>query len=551
MQTLTPLPIPANIPILKGLNKSPLPPSLVDRLSNDKQISITGNATHCNWESYGHVRGFLWDLIQPLDPNRLQARLITFGIPDSKRHQWAVAAGRNPLHYAAALGDVLAAYELLFMGTSPKHPDKLGLSPLYYALLSAARLKVPTTLLRINSANFRLLQQMIMEHEAFDALPANLSHICELFIGQHVNVNEAHYGTSVLHLACIAQDWKVVGLLLQHGARNTVTDSLFATLSWDKSAQETYTALVAEHAPAKDATFARPARPCPCWSGKLLEDCHQRDDVLIKMDDKLPCICGNHHKKFSQCCQKKQIVVTEHWDAIENGIRRRTCNLPESLEKTEAARFLRIAGYKLQHCFDDEPLPDIITGDEPPTYVPWPTKKTNALRDKLLNEGKIDPAYAWILSYKRPPIPISREKNIRNQVAGAVEEWNRYLELYIRLGVDPRPAETIRRAAKMSTWGGAFYSTCVNPGCGKMNGINGVSLLKCGNCLAGQYCSESCQMAHWKAHKKICRDPERHLTPQELPSQKAFDAELEKIMDTIPEFQQYLKLKALESKGKA
>lgn len=34
----------------------------------------------------------------------------------------------------------------------------------------------------------------------------------------------------------------------------------------------------------------------------------------------------------------------------------------------------------------------------------------------------------------------------------------------------------------------------------------GKKLLKCSNCMITFYCSKECQAAHWKAHKKICRE---------------------------------------------
>lgn len=65
---------------------------------------------------------------------------------------------------------------------------------------------------------------------------------------------------------------------------------------------------------------------------------------------------------------------------------------------------------------------------------------------------------------------------------GAIEQWNGLIEQYIRMNIDPRPAETIRRAIKLGAWGGAFYATCLNLGCGKVHAINGVQLKKCSRC---------------------------------------------------------------------
>jgi ankyrin repeat protein len=40
---------------------------------------------------------------------------------------------------------------------------------------------------------------------------------------------------------------------------------------------------------------------------------------------------------------------------------------------------------------------------------------------------------------------------------------------------------------------------CSSPGC------SGAGLLKCTGCRQARYCGETCQLAHWKAHKVDCR----------------------------------------------
>lgn len=399
----------ASLPIIKPLTQDLLPRPLLDRLSNDGEISITGQGTFYEDDGYRSVRGLMWDRVQSeLDPNQIQAFIIALahGGTSSKAYRWAKAAGRNPLHYAAVYGDVVVAYEQLFMGASPTYPDETGLTPLYYALLSAARCKVPTAILRISADNLKPLHEMISELPPSGNYPANLSHICAMLIQQHADVNESHYGTSVLCLACIAQDWNVIALLLQHGARNNVTKSTYASLSWDADASEKFEALVTEHTLASGRT--RPPRICPCWSGKLLKDCHQNPDAVNIMDDSLPCVCGRQERKYANCCKKHKITVEEYWDATQNGLRRKTSNLQELVGNTRYAKLMRIARYKMQHCFDDTPLPAVITGDEHDTNFPWPTRKTKLLTERLLNEGKIDPAFAHLILIKRPPLYVFR-----------------------------------------------------------------------------------------------------------------------------------------------
>jgi hypothetical protein len=48
------------------------------------------------------------------------------------------------------------------------------------------------------------------------------------------------------------------------------------------------------------------------------------------------------------------------------------------------------------------------------------------------------------------------------------------------------------------------------PGCHKADDElpENEPLMACGKCRAFRYCSEKCQKAHWKMHKKICKTPE-------------------------------------------
>ena len=41
--------------------------------------------------------------------------------------------------------------------------------------------------------------------------------------------------------------------------------------------------------------------------------------------------------------------------------------------------------------------------------------------------------------------------------------------------------------------------------CGELQGKNGGSLMKCGSCHTGRYCSKQCQKKYWKYHKPQCQ----------------------------------------------
>lgn len=61
---------------------------------------------------------------------------------------------------------------------------------------------------------------------------------------------------------------------------------------------------------------------------------------------------------------------------------------------------------------------------------------------------------------------------------------------------------------------GFSVQQCSNPGCNfqQLNDDVPVSLKKCAQCLAVQYCSVNCQCEHWKAgHKQFCSNPSAKL----------------------------------------
>lgn len=63
----------------------------------------------------------------------------------------------------------------------------------------------------------------------------------------------------------------------------------------------------------------------------------------------------------------------------------------------------------------------------------------------------------------------------------AQSRWNGYVDEYVQLGKDPRSAEDIAKAAKISSGNGAYFKTCQAPNCGKIEGSS--SLFKrCSKC---------------------------------------------------------------------
>jgi hypothetical protein len=60
--------------------------------------------------------------------------------------------------------------------------------------------------------------------------------------------------------------------------------------------------------------------------------------------------------------------------------------------------------------------------------------------------------------------------------------WNEAVDVYIRSKVDRRKPGLIENAAKVGPAGGPLHSRCEAPGCLKLEGRNGVKLLRCNGC---------------------------------------------------------------------
>ena len=84
------------------------------------------------------------------------------------------------------------------------------------------------------------------------------------------------------------------------------------------------------------------------------------------------------------------------------------------------------------------------------------------------------------------------------------------------LAQEARRAVGLQLAQQMGEFGVAVAAQlpllycCNNPGCGNLGGFSEVQLVKgtssrCSGCRAARYCGRSCQVAHWKEHKGMCK----------------------------------------------
>lgn len=137
-----------------------------------------------------------------------------------------------------------------------------------------------------------------------------LAFIARTLIEQHADVNlGAGNGMMPLHCACRAQDWELIALLLKHGAKVSITDSkLVAPIDMLPSARDKSRFIALVKSLSWDGK--RPAQPCPCWSGKMLADCHANHQPYPA---DFYCVCGSK-KSYGKCCSRRNMVLFEKWN---------------------------------------------------------------------------------------------------------------------------------------------------------------------------------------------------------------------------------------------
>ena len=104
-----------------------------------------------------------------------------------------------------------------------------------------------------------------------------------------------------------------------------------------------------------------------------------------------------------------------------------------------------------------------------------------------------------------------------------MDEWNSLVDEYINLKGSARDGVDIELEAKVGLDGGPLHKHC--SACGKFQGRDVASLMRCSGCSVVRglslfilrfqvtkthvfqelYCSQSCQKADWKGHKKACK----------------------------------------------
>lgn len=210
----------------------------------------------------------------------------------------------------------------------------------------------------------------------------------QTLVEQYADVNIVVDGMTPLSYACQTRRWDLIKLLIQHGASdapNTVPAPI-THLSKPADRDRFSSLLQTSRQPV------RPPRLCPCWSGKLLQDCHDAGKSL-PYPHKYVCRCGSG-KNYGKCCAKRGIILIEEWDAKDDWIRgsqRLSIPLPDvpGVAQQEQAEGL----IAVQNFYRNNP--QLAGLDDTTSFM----EAVSETMDMLLALGWADKAYVYAQKY--------------------------------------------------------------------------------------------------------------------------------------------------------
>ena len=266
------------------------------------------------------------------------APMISNSGPDMV-NQFTKGTGRNLLHLAARNGDIPLAYEGLRLGTDIEKVDIMGMTPLYLACQVVHAMSAELDVAKQARLVHPKVEQVTLQREC-------VVRVAKILIQQHANVNLERDGHTPLSLVAVASCWPLVETLLRYGARTppSFSPSRSLSVSIQRSRFLSLTRRIQQAKP-------RPPRPCPCWSGKSLGDCHAASEQPYPPH--FFCVCGSQ-KTFAKCCSRRQFDIIESWDATEGRIKwhvisEPTASLPPGIPESILGHIRRAGDNKPTH----------------------------------------------------------------------------------------------------------------------------------------------------------------------------------------------------------
>ncbi|KAJ7685508.1 hypothetical protein DFH06DRAFT_1158696 [Mycena polygramma] len=409
------------------------------------------------------------------------------------------------LHAAIDETDVFLACELIRLGAHIDQENGKGQSPLLQTLGRMWELQIST--FKTPASPSEPQHTCIPTGKQLENAQKRLRYLAVVLIEQHANVNATleWQGTVVssVHIACILEEWELVALLLKHGAQSkpgpVCTD--VKTFLHNAAARRRFNDLK-----KAENGSARPPQMCPCFSGRLLSECHSQS---LPYPDHFVCACVSR-KEYGKCCKVGGVrTLTEIWEEET-----------KSIQVWQSLRFPTVTfsspethDVVMEH-FKGEGGMDIMLlrfiGD-PTSRILWTEALDIACREKLADAAFV---FAYLKTGFFPILP-AKDKDGKER-CHEKQKWNAAVDAYIDSGIDTRPHSEIKRAAKIGASMGAMYPACQAEYCGRVEGGDVEKLLACAGCQRAFYCGARCQRLHWPTHKKVCG----RNRPQLLPSQE-------------------------------
>jgi hypothetical protein len=260
-----------------------LPPDLVKKIKSDDMMS--GFESEIYSQHFHENRLLMRNWEAPYSPDSFVIQDLGVGFTADMK--------RTPLHLAAYDGDVLAAYEVLGLGATADKADSSGITPICLAISHLAMVTSP------HIRGFRP-DGVPLDAADFEKEASRLKLVIRILVEQHVALNASMDGEPLINLLCRSRAWDTIALFLEHGAASpTNVTALFRTAA-DRSR---FASLL------KGQPKIRPARKCPCWSGKTVLECHAKAQPYPLG---YVCVCGSG-KTYQKCCFSRKSYVVEKW----------------------------------------------------------------------------------------------------------------------------------------------------------------------------------------------------------------------------------------------
>ncbi|KAF4593087.1 hypothetical protein EYR38_008797 [Pleurotus pulmonarius] len=427
------------------------------------------------------------------------------------------------LHNAAFNGDVILACEMIRLGAGIDVVDSGGNTPLMISMIRLAELyreHGPLTRSSIPSENpyprIATIVRTLVEHLA--------------------NANFVSNRRTPLHHACETHDWELITLLINHGANPSLRGAEPLIPSLKAADAQRIQTILSQYDRIKDK--GPPRRPCPCFSGLLLDECHTKRVQPYPEHHACPGFGCQGLKPYGECCLPRGIQALETWDVSAQRIKAEvtTTIYPDPEEATEGHPMDAIRR-KLGRCFpggfnvegnivdvfrflacNDKVCPRGFDDRALDAH-----QKLGRYCAQALSEDVVDPAYKYALKrVEFMPWPVGRQRT-KEFCHERQERWNAAVDRYIDKQIDTRPREDIEKAAKLGKFLGAYIPVCDLVNCQRScpRDEAGKVLMKCSRCKVSPYCSQRCQESGWAHHKRVCGKPGQR--GRALPSQKQLD----------------------------